>query len=160
MYRSQWSVWINDWRLTKGVSAVLTKIEEKWIRPVAYVSHKLLLTEQGYSPHERELLGIVLGAETSRPFPHVLKFTILTDHHPSKYLESQKSGSRKLARWVEFMHKFNYDIRYIEGKANPVADALSRKDREKYKVWGDMIRKLFSVATVIINEIVLQMFDQ
>ncbi len=70
----------------------------------------------------------------------------MTDHHPLKYLETQKTLSRKQARWVEFMHEFNYSIQYIEGKSNIVADALSRKNKETHLKSADVIRKLMSLT--------------
>ncbi|GKF90651.1 hypothetical protein Tco_0274352 [Tanacetum coccineum] len=33
-------------------------------------------------------------------------------------------------RWLEFLSDYDCDIRYHPGKANAVADALSRKERE------------------------------
>ncbi len=96
-------------------------------RPVAYTSKRLSPAEQDYSTPEKELLGIIHALQTWRSYLHGAKFTILTDHHPLKYLDTQKTLSRKQARWVEFMQEFNYSITYIKGKSNIVADALSRK---------------------------------
>ncbi len=64
-----------------------------------------------------------------------LSFVINTDQHPLKYLDTQKTLSRKQARWVEFMQEFDYSINYIKGKSNLVADALSTQHGERhYKV--------------------------
>ncbi len=40
----------------------------------------------------------------------------MTDHHPLKYLDTQKTLSRKQARWVEFMQEFNYSIKLYQKK--------------------------------------------
>ena len=114
-----------------GVGAVLSQTDETGCIPVAYSSRRLNPTEQNYSTPERECLGLIYALQTWRPFLHGAKFTIKTDHHPLKYVDTQKELSRKQAWLVQFVQEFNYEIEYIKGKLNVVADALSRKHAKK-----------------------------
>ncbi|KZV49681.1 hypothetical protein F511_16615 [Dorcoceras hygrometricum] len=54
-------------------------------------------------------------------------FTIKTDKVATSYFQTQKKLSPKQARWQEFLAEFDYTLEYKPGKANVVADALSRK---------------------------------
>ena len=49
-----------------------------------------------------------------------------TDHEPLTWLQSQKSLNRRQARWMEFLSRFQYEIVYVKGDENVVADALTR----------------------------------
>ena len=51
---------------------------------------------------------------------------LYTDHEPLVYLNSMKMVSSKLSRIVEELSDFVFEIRYIPGKFNTAADALSR----------------------------------
>ena len=55
------------------------------------------------------------------------KFLIKTDNMATSYFQTQKKLSPKQARWQDFLAKFDYHFEYKPGKANVVADALSRK---------------------------------
>ena len=57
--------------------------------------------------------------------PH--EFVIHTDHETLKYLKGQTKLNKRHAKWSEFIESFPYVIKYIKGKDNVVADALSRK---------------------------------
>lgn len=64
-------------------------------RPVPYDLKKLSETEPNYADRQRELLAIVVALKTWRNYLHGFQFTILTDHHPLKFLETQQTLSRK-----------------------------------------------------------------
>ena len=49
-----------------------------------------------------------------------------TDHEPLKFLRDQKQLTDRQFRWVQYMEKFNYAIKYCKGSRNP-ADAPSRR---------------------------------
>ena len=50
---------------------------------------------------------------------------LFTDHQPLVWLCSQPTLSRKQTRWVLFLQRFQFSLKYIPGKNNP-ADAISR----------------------------------
>ena len=52
---------------------------------------------------------------------------IFTDYKSLKYLFSQKELNMRRWRWIELLKDFDCIIQYHLGKANAMADALSRK---------------------------------
>ncbi|GFX86818.1 integrase catalytic domain-containing protein [Trichonephila clavipes] len=54
------------------------------------------------------------------------KFKVFTDHNPLAGFLSNKNLSSKILRWKLALEEFNYDIHYIRGSLNSVADHLSR----------------------------------
>ena len=110
-----------------GLGAVLQQEHDDGVHPVAYLSKKLLPAEEKYPTHDRELLAIVYALKTWRPYLHGAAFRVQTDHHPLKYLETQSELSRRQQRWLETLSEFEFEIEYLRGKWNLVADALSRR---------------------------------
>ena len=96
-------------------------------RVVAYASHQLRPHEMNYPTHDLELVAIIFALKIWRHYLCFEKLQIYTDHQSLKYLFSQKELNMRQRHWMELLKDYNCDILYHSGKANRVADALSRK---------------------------------
>ena len=94
---------------------------------VAYASRQLKPHEQNYPTHDLELAAVVFALKIWRHYLYGEKCIIYTDHKSLKYLLMQKELNLTQRRWLELFKDYHYIIDYHPGKANVVADALSRK---------------------------------
>ena len=94
---------------------------------VAYASRQLKPHEKNYPMHDLELAAIVFGLKIWRHYFYGEKCFIYTDHKSLKYLPSQRELNLRQRRWMELIKEYDCVIDYHPGKANVVADALSRK---------------------------------
>ena len=94
---------------------------------VAYASRQLKPHEKNYPTHDLELAAIVFTLKIWRHYLYGEKCFIYTDHKSLKYLPSQRELNLRQRRWMELIKDYDCVIDYHPGKANVVADALSRK---------------------------------
>ena len=94
---------------------------------VAYASRQLKPRERNYPMHDLELAAIVFALKIWRHYLYGEKCFIYTDHKSLKYLPSQRELNLRQRRWMELIKDYDFVIDYHPGKANVVADALSRK---------------------------------
>ena len=94
---------------------------------VAYASKQLKPHEKNYPTHDLELVAIVFALKIWRHYLYGEKCFIYTDHKSLKYLPSQRELNLRQRRWMELIKEYDCVIDYHPGKANVVADALSRK---------------------------------
>ncbi|GKE21015.1 putative reverse transcriptase domain-containing protein [Tanacetum coccineum] len=66
-----------------------------------------------------------------RHFLYGTKCVVFTDHRSLQYILNQKELNLRQQRWIELLSDYDYEIRYHPRKANVVADALSRKEKNK-----------------------------
>ena len=55
------------------------------------------------------------------------KFVVKTDHNNLRYFLTQKDLNERQQKWVTKIQEFYFDIEYVKGKNNVVANALSRR---------------------------------
>ncbi|GKE51202.1 putative reverse transcriptase domain-containing protein [Tanacetum coccineum] len=76
-------------------------------------------------------LGTVLMQKEKRHYLYGTKCMVFTDHKSLQHILDQKELNMRQHRWLELLSDYDYEICYHLGKANIVADALSRKERNK-----------------------------
>ena len=96
-------------------------------RVMAYASRQLKPYERNYPTHDLELATMIFALKIWRHFLFGETYEIFTDHKSLKYLFSQKESNMRQRRWIELLKDYDCIIQYHRGKANVVADALSRK---------------------------------
>ena len=109
-----------------AIGAVLMQNYDDVYHPVAFFSRKLKPAEQNYPVHDREFLALVAALLHWKHYLYMESPVIYTDHRPLVHLKKQKDLNPRQIRWMEKIAAFNADIRYIQGRANVLADLLSR----------------------------------
>ncbi|GJW70072.1 putative reverse transcriptase domain-containing protein [Tanacetum coccineum] len=110
----------------KGLCVVLMQRE----KVISYASHQLKIHEKNYMTHDLELGAVVFALKIRRHYLYGTKCTVFTNHKSLQYILDQKELNMRPHRCLELLIDYDCDIRYHSGKANVVADALSRKERE------------------------------
>nr|GEX33845.1 reverse transcriptase domain-containing protein [Tanacetum cinerariifolium] len=111
----------------KGLGAVLMQRE----KVIAYRTRQLKVYEKNYTTHDLELGGVVFALKIWRNYLYETKCTMFTDYKRLQHILDQKELNMRQRRWLELLSDYNCEILYHPGKANVVADALSRKERIK-----------------------------
>ncbi|GFT55348.1 transposon Tf2-9 polyprotein [Trichonephila clavipes] len=109
-----------------ALGAVLLQGERSDDYPIEYASLLLTPAERNYSTTEREALAVVWALKKFRGYIEGTEIPVASDHQPLKWLLNLKSPTGRLARWALEIQSFNLKVQYIPGKANVVADMLSR----------------------------------
>jgi hypothetical protein len=94
---------------------------------IAYASRQLRKHELNYPTHDLELATVVHALKIWRHYIMETKCQIYTDHKSLKYIFTQKNLNMRQRHWLELVKDYDLEIHYHRGKANLVADALSRK---------------------------------
>jgi hypothetical protein len=97
-------------------------------RVVVYSSRQLKVHEKNYPIHDLEL-AVAHALKTWRHYLYGQKCDVYTDHKSLKYIFTQSELNMRQRRWFELIKDYELEIHYHPGKANMVADALSRKSQ-------------------------------
>jgi ribonuclease HI len=107
---------------------------------VAYASRQLRKHEVNYPTHDLELAAVVHALKIWRHYLMGKMCELYTDHKSLKYIFTQLNLNLRQRKWLELELIKDYDlgINYHLGKANVVADALSRRSHVSQLVVDSM----------------------
>jgi hypothetical protein len=92
-----------------------------------YASRQLRKHEENYPTHDLELAAVVHALKIWRHYLIGHRCEIYSDHRSLKYIFTQNELNLRQRRWLELIKDYDLGINYHPGRANVVADALSRK---------------------------------
>ena len=110
-----------------GLGAVLTQTSGGEEKIIAFVSRTLSDAEKNYSVIEKEMLACFWATKRLRSFIWGMNYTLRTDHKPLTTKGSAfERTSHRINRWSSRMLEYNFNVEYVQGINNVVADCLSR----------------------------------
>ncbi|WVZ75678.1 hypothetical protein U9M48_023713, partial [Paspalum notatum var. saurae] len=96
-------------------------------RVIAYTSRQLRKHEVNYPTHDLELAAVIHALKIWRHYQLGNTCHIYTEHKSLKYILTQPELNMRQRQWLELIKGYDLKIHYHPGKANVVADALSRR---------------------------------
>ena len=109
-----------------AIGGVLSQVHDGEERVIAYGSKALSKPERNYCVTRRELLAIVVFLRKYRHYIGGSKVKVRTDHGSLRWLCNFKDPEGQLARWLEVLASFDYELEYRQGRKHQNADGLSR----------------------------------
>ena len=134
-----------------GIGAVLSQLKDGVEHPVFYSSRSLTKAERNYCVTRKELLAVVESVKHFRHYLHGQRFRIRTDHAPLRSVLKVKEPEAQLARWIEFLSPFEYEIEYREGQRHTNADAMSRRSCSEGCKWCKEWKKAEQLISVAVE---------
>jgi hypothetical protein len=107
-------------------------------RVVAYASRQLRKREVNYVTHDLELAAVVHALKIWRHYLMGKRCELYTDHKSLKYIFTQLNLNLRQRRWLELIKDYDLGMNYHPGKANVVANALSRRSQVSQVVVDSM----------------------
>ena len=116
-----------------GIGATLSQVQ--WCektdrdeeRPIAYASRSMNKAQRRYCTTKRELLAVIVFVQQFRHYLLGRHFIVRTDHSALRWLMSFKNPVDQMARWLEILSQYDYEISHRPGKRHGNADSLSRQ---------------------------------
>jgi hypothetical protein len=108
-----------------GLGAALKQKYDGKEHVIQYISRTLSDAERKWTVREKEALAVLWACEKFRVYVAGTEFTLVTDHEALKWLMKVDKPAR-LVRWALELQEYNFKIIHRSGRANVIADALSR----------------------------------
>ena len=113
-----------------GVAAVLTQQDVNgFYRPIDFSGRLFNQAESNYTVTDQEMLACIFGIKKYRHYLQDKKFILYTDHAALVTLFSRRESSLngRIARWLDTVLSFNFEMKFIKGLLNTPADFMSRR---------------------------------
>ena len=105
------------------LGAVLSQVQSGRERVIAYAARSLSKAERNYNTLRNELLALEWAKENFETFFYGEHFLSRTDHSALPWLENLKNPRRHVARWLERLSDFDFEVEHSSGQLHGNADA-------------------------------------
>ena len=109
-----------------GLGAVLSQLQEGREKVLSYASRTLTKPERNYCVTRRELLAIIFGLRKFRHYLLGRNVKIRTDHAALKWVMAFKEPEGQVARWLQVLDTYDFNVEHRPGRLHGNADGLSR----------------------------------
>ena len=110
-----------------ATGAVLSQIQDGKERVIAYYSRSMNSAEKQYCVTRKELLAIVRAVKQFHCYLYGRHFTIRTDHAALTWLLKFRNPEGQIARWIQRLQEYDFEVVHRAGLKHNNADALSRR---------------------------------
>src|SRR6266545_3866548 len=97
----------------------------KECRPAGFMSKKFTTAQHHYAVHELETLAILKALIKWEDKLIGRQVHIVMDHKALEFFKTQSRLSNRQFRWMDYISRFDFDITYVKGELNKIADCLS-----------------------------------
>lgn len=111
----------------KCIGAALCQPDENGVeQPLCFSSRKLNTEELNYPVWRKEVTALKWAIQQYNQYLSDKPFVAFTDHKALEYVMTCRKLQPVIERYAVFFSEYNFEIRYLPGEQNTVADALSR----------------------------------
>ncbi|KAK3100422.1 hypothetical protein FSP39_019732 [Pinctada imbricata] len=124
-----------------ALGAVLSQIEDRKEKVIAYMSKALNKHEVAYCVTRKELLAVIVALKNFHCYLYGQEILIRTDNAAVSWMKSLKNPTGQVARWLEQLGTYNIVVTHRPGYQHRNADALSRNPCKACKHQNDIKNK-------------------
>ncbi|GBN04797.1 Retrovirus-related Pol polyprotein from transposon 297 [Araneus ventricosus] len=133
----------------EGIGAVLSQKIGNEECVIAYFSKSLGKPERNYCVTRKELLAIVKSIKHFHHYLYGRKFLLRTDHASLRWLLNFREPEGQIARWIQRLQEYDFEIQHRKGTSHGNADALSRRPSKESCKHCTNAEKKFGMETDI-----------
>ena len=111
----------------QAVGAILSQFQDGQEQVIAYYSQTLSRPQKQYCISRRELVAVINAVQHFHHYLYGQHFTVRTHHAALKWLLSFRNPEGQIARWIQRLQEYDFEIEHHSGLKYNNVDALSRR---------------------------------
>ncbi|KAK3108932.1 hypothetical protein FSP39_019065 [Pinctada imbricata] len=110
-----------------GLGGVLSQVQNGVEVVISYFSRCFSKCERRYFVTRRELLAVVAIVKQFHHYLYGRRFLVRSDHGALRWIMNFKKPEGQVARWIEVLSTYDFQVEHRQGRVHNNADALSRR---------------------------------